>query len=390
MALASLFDSLMLRTLHVVDTLNTGGTEWQSVSLAGALSARGIGAGLVCLRPGGVLADVARRRGVRVEEVGFPGLRDRRALAGLARLARLMRREHVDLVQSYGFYSNLPALLAARLARVPVALASRRDMGEFLKGSARQLERVAFRLATRVVVNANAIRDELTSTRQVRPSKVVVIPTGVDLDRFDRNAILHDRPAVGLRGGVVAMVARFRRQKDHPTFLQAARMVLADEPGTTFLLAGDGYLRESIETLARDLGVSSSVRFVGPVEPDAMPRFLFGVDVAVLASKGNEGIPNVILEAMAAGKPVVATDTGGCREAVHDGVTGFLVPPGDAGQLAGRILRLLGDGEMAARMGKAGRGRVESEFSLARMADRFTGLYEGLLQAAGRRHVGVS
>jgi len=333
---------------------------------------------------------VARRRGVQVEDVSFPGFRHWGALAGLSRLTRLMRRERVDIVQSYGFYSNLPAVLAARLARVPVALASRRDMGEFLNGPAPRLERVAFRFATRVVVNANAIREQLVSTRQTGPSKIVVIPTGVDLDRFDLRAPRDEQPTARPPGGTVAMVARFRRQKDHPTFLQAARMVLADEPGTTFLLAGDGSLRESTETLARDLGVSGSVRFVGPVEPDAMARFLFGVDVAVLASKGNEGIPNVILEAMAAGKPVVATDTGGCREAVHDGVTGFLVPPGDAGQLAGRVLRLLGDGEMAARMGKAGRGRVESEFSLARMADRFAGLYEGLLRAAGRHHVGAS
>jgi glycosyltransferase involved in cell wall biosynthesis len=109
-----------------------------------------------------------------------------------------------------------------------------------------------------------------------------------------------------------------------------------------------------------------------------MPEFLRGVDVAVLASRGNEGIPNAVLEAMAAGKPVVATDTGGCREAVVDGVTGFLIPPGDAEALAERVRRLLDDEAVATQLGGAGRQRAESHFSLDAMIQEFASLYDGL------------
>lgn len=368
---------MALHILHVLDSLQIGGTEWQCLSLATHLDPTRFRNTILCFNRGGPLLEVARGAGLAVEVVPFPGFRRPGAAASLARLADLMRRQRVHIVQSYGFYSNAPALLAGWWAGARIRVASRRDMGMFLGRLDRLAERAVFRLADRVVVNARAIRAELIASGQVPGERIVVIPTGVDLDRFDR-PVPAGRPPWAGEGKVVGMVAKFRRQKDQQTFLLAARRVLAVDPTVVFVLAGDGPLRGSVEQLAREMGLAGSVWFIGAVRPEAVGAFLHHVDISVLATNGNEGIPNVVLEAMAMGNPVIASDTGGCGEAIQNGVTGFLVPPRDPERLADRILRLLADEAEAARMGKAGHELAETEFALARMVERFARLYEGL------------
>jgi L-malate glycosyltransferase len=368
----------VLRVLHVIDSLQLGGTEWQCLSLATYINTPRFRSHLVCFKGGGPLLEMLRGRGLSLEVVPFPGFRRPGFVKSLMQLAAFMRQHRIQIVQAYGFYSNVPALLSGWISRVPILIASRRDMGEFLNGVNRFVEKNIFKLADRIVVNAEAIRHELLEAGQVSAEKIIVIPTGVDLDRFTQLMPSGGQPAWAGKGKVVAMVARFGRQKDQATFLYAAKQLLTADPTIVFVLAGDGYLKEAAEQLSREMGISSSVWFVGAMDPSAMPVFLRHVDVSVLASKGNEGIPNAILESMAAGKPVVATDTGGCREAVRDAVTGFLVPPGNPEQLAEKILRLLRDEREADQMGKAGRERVVAEFSLSQMTRRFSSLYESL------------
>jgi glycosyltransferase involved in cell wall biosynthesis len=318
-----------------------------------------------------------RASGVPLHVRPFPGLRRLSSVRAIASLASLMRRERIDIVQAYGFYSNVPAILAARLAGVPVGVASRRDMGEFHTPFTRLIERAIFSLAHRVVVNAQAIRGQLVTSRQVRAEKITVIANGVDLDRFDGAGPAFAVPwAAG--GKVVGMIAQFRRAKDHRTFLLAAQRVRAVEPAAVFVLVGDGYLRPPAEQLSRDLGIAPVVFFLGAAAPDAVPAILREFDVSVLVSTRYEGLPNAILEAMGAGKPVVATDVGGCREAVVEGATGFLVPRADPAALANRILHILGDPHLAGRLGRAGRERAVREFSMPAMLHRFTAFYNAL------------
>jgi L-malate glycosyltransferase len=376
----------MLTILHVIDSLTVGGTEWQCLSLLERLDPARFKNILVSLSGTNSLGQGQVLCPSRPVET-LPSARWRRAALAMsvAGLVTFMRRHRPDIVQAYGFYSNVPAVLAGRTAGVPILIASRRDMGVFLGRFKSVVEKATFRLADRVVVNAEAIRHELVNRARVPRKKLVLIPTGVDVERFDRLPTSGTLPGWAGTGKVVAMVARFRSQKDQPTFLRAAQSILSVDPTVVFVLAGDGHLKESIAQLACDLRVSQSVRFIGAVNPDHMPAFLQQVDISVLASRSNEGIPNVVLEAMAAGKPVVATDTGGCSEAVVDGVTGFLVAAGSPETLAERVLRLLQDGNEAARMGKAGRERVEAEFTLTRMVERFSSLYADLAhQKLGR------
>lgn len=382
----------MLRVLHVLDSLHVGGSEWQCLSLATRLDPARFESHVVGFGGGG-LQGALEASGVARDIMPFRGLRSAAGLRDLIRLSAWIRRGRFDIVQSYGFYSNVPAAFASRLARGPRLVTSRRDMGEFMGRSQRLLERVVFRLADRIVVNADVIRRSLVATGQAPARKIALVPSGVDLARFDALGAGGPRPPWARGGKVVTMVAMFREAKDHRTLLHAASRVLRVEPDVVFVVAGGvpagsaicEALRRDAEQLAKDLGIAPSVRFLGTTAPEALPTLLRQVDVGVLASTRFEGMPNSVLEYMAAGKPAVVTDAGGCREIVVDGTTGFVVPLRNPESLGDRILQLVQDDGLAARLGKAGRERVESEFSLTSMARRFSDLYETVAQPRGRR-----
>jgi len=245
-------------------------------------------------------------------------------------------------------------------------------------------DRWAWKLAHRVVVNSEAVREQVVSREGMRADRVVVIRNGLDLGEW-RTA---DRGPNGGDGDVVVgMVAHFRKMKDHPTFLRAAREILSVVPSVRFHLVGSGTLEGTARDIAQRLGIAAHVDFLGGLEGEALRSAVRRFRVSVLSSKDNEGLPNAVLESMGAGLPVVATAVGGTPELIEDGSTGFLVPPGDAAALAERVVLLLKDPGLARAMGERGRQRVEGGFNMDRMADRFLGLYRDLLaerMAGGR------
>jgi len=178
-------------------------------------------------------------------------------------------------------------------------------------------------------------------------------------------------------GPIVGAVTRLSPEKGVDVALRA----LATVPETTFVVVGDGGRRSELEQLARELGVEARTRFLGyQTEPQ---DYLAGMDVVVQASR-RDAMGLSILEAMAAGLPVVATDVGSTNEAVADGVTGFLVPPDDATALADRLRQLVDDAELRTRMGKAARARYEEHFTAARYARAYEALYDELAPPATR------
>jgi glycosyltransferase involved in cell wall biosynthesis len=174
------------------------------------------------------------------------------------------------------------------------------------------------------------------------------------------------------------MLASLTPKKAPRVFLEAAALVRASVPAARFLVVGDGPLRGDLEARARELGLSDAVRFAG--ESDDVPGVLAGVSVSVLTSV-KEGCSNIVLETMAAGRPMVATAVGGNPELIVDGVTGFLVPVGDARAVADRVVRLLSDTALAARMGEAARERAFGEFGVERMVERTVAVYREHLSA---------
>src|SRR5581483_3222001 len=250
----------------------------------------------------------------------------------------------------------------------------------------RFVERRAFAAAHAVVVNAEAIKRDLTR-HGVDDRKIHTIYNGVDMARLQAPPVAtraETLAALGVTADAgclfVTILANLRLAlKDHPTFLRAARQVRDAVPQARFIIAGEGELVEPMRRLAAELGLAADVFFTGPCRK--VPELLSASDVCVLSSL-SEGFPNVIVEYMAAGRPVVSTDVGGAAEAIIDGSTGFLVAPGDFERMADRIIRLLRDAPARRTMGRIGRAIALEKFSLGSQLERTEALYH---QLAARR-----
>jgi glycosyltransferase involved in cell wall biosynthesis len=372
--------------LHLINSFEQGGTERQTLQLARLLKEGGrFRVKLACLNPHGVLRAEAEALDLgTIEEYRLTSFRDANFVAQVRRLARDLRSNRITVVHSHDFYTNVFGMAAARLARVPARVASKRDIAGFRTPTQNFVERCAFRLARRVVVNSEAVRAFLVRSG-VPSKKIVTLYNGLDPARVEPPAGFSPeevRAALGLPAGrpLVTIVANLQHEvKDHRTFLRAARRAKERVADAAFVLAGEGELTEALRAYAAELGLAGDVFFTGRCARVAELLAVSGV--CVLSSKA-EGFSNSILEYMAASRPVVVTDVGGAREAVEEGETGFVVAPGDDGAMGERIALLLSDPERARRMGERGRRVVEERFSCAAQLAGVERLYEELL--AGR------
>lgn len=369
--------------LHLIDCLFIGGGEMQMADLLRRIDREKFRPLVGCLRKEGELVPVLEEAGIVVEAFPVRGkLFYPRSIREILRLARFMRRERVQIVQTQDLYSHLVGLPAAWIARVPVVITNRLDLGHTMKGWHRlALKMLSFGI-TRVMANSEGVRTMLIQEEKIDPAKIELIYNGVNLDQFPMPP--KEKSPLPLEPGdrPIVVVANLWPVKGHEILFEAAVRVTALYPTAKFVLVGTGGARRAIlEARARALAIDKQVLFLGPRQD--VPRILPQMEISVLPSLA-EGFSNAILESMAAGLPMVATDVGGNREAIVEGETGFLVPPRDPEALADRILRLLGDRALAQRMGRAGRQRIETTFSLQRMVAETERFYERLLREKKR------
>jgi glycosyltransferase involved in cell wall biosynthesis len=238
-------------------------------------------------------------------------------------------------------------------------------------------------LADRVITSGEGIRS-IVIRAGVPAERVVAIPAGVDLAAFPFRAAVAPAPAdVRLFHPVIGSVAMFRGSKGHPQLLEAFGQLRRIHPSATLLLVGDGIRRAWVEGLAREAGLADAVVFAG-FRPD-VAALLAAMDCFVLASTRTEGVPQSLLQALATGVPVVATDVGGVPEVVIPGVTGLLVESGSVDGLGQAIQQVLADGTAAARRAGAGRALVEARFSHEAAVSRLLDVYREVLDGAARR-----
>jgi glycosyltransferase involved in cell wall biosynthesis len=379
-----------IKILFVIGTLDIGGTERQLVALVTRLDRRRFQPTVCCLAAGGPLEASLREAGIPVTVVGFRGFRPSMGpnlilrlpamLVELTRFWRLIRSERPDIVHGLLFWAYVLAAPAAQLAGVPTVLASRRSLGLFKadKWHYLRLERFTNRLTDLIVANSEAVKADTVRQERLDPDKVLVIHNGVDLGQFPaRAASPHVRQELRIPDAakVVTVVANFIHYKGHEAFLSAWQVVVRRLPGSVALLVGDGPLRLALEARAAQLGLAESVCFLGT--RDDVAAVLSAADVVVHPSQ-QEGFSNAILEAMAAGRPVVATAVGGNNEAVVHEETGLLVPVDDSDTMAAAMLRLLEHPAEATAFGAAGRRRIEAHFDLRKTVREYERLYERL------------
>jgi glycosyltransferase involved in cell wall biosynthesis len=315
-----------------------------------------------------------------------------RDLLATARLARIMRSERPTILHTHtakaGAVGRMAALLAGR-ARPPIIVHTfhghvlRGYFGRFWTGVFRLLERMLARITDALVAVSPEVRDELVALGVAPASKFRVIRLGIALDTrvpADDAARAETRRVMGIPDGrfVVGWIGRMTGVKRTDVLLRGFRALREDGVDAVLCMVGDGPDRETVERRARELGIVRSSLFLG--YQDEVAPYYAAFDALILPS-ANEGTPVSAIEALAGGRPVVATQVGGVPDVVRDGVDGFLVQPGDVDAMAERLARLAADADLRRRMGEAGSASVRARYSVERLLDDVDALYRRLLAA---------
>ncbi len=347
-----------IKTVLLLQDLELGGTQRHALELARRLDPARFDVRLwTMMRPSaspGGFPDKAREYGLDVQALAHgPSV----TLAGIAGLWRALKSFRPDVLLALTVVPNIWGRVLGRLARVPAVVANCRGGDDLW----RQHEGLLKHLPHHHICNARALKTALTDRYGLPGERVDVIPTGVDTEHFA------PRPQERLPDPVILCLARLAPIKDHETLIRAFELLHPEHPRARLRLVGDGELRANIAARLAASPAACAMELL-PGTPD--PRAHYAQASVAALSSINEGMPNVLLEAMAMGLPAVGTDVGGVAELVRHEDTGLVVPPGDPPALARALSRLLAEPELARRMGERGRGTALAEHSLDSVATR--------------------
>jgi glycosyltransferase involved in cell wall biosynthesis len=387
-------DHIPIRVALVITRLNVGGPAVQVLLLHERLDPARFDTLLITGTAGdheGDLRDLrpsatGRTTSVPTLRREISPLADLRTLVTLIRTFRSFRP---DIVHTNMAKAGLLGRVAAKIAGVPVIIHTyhgnvfRGYFDPFRSSAFLFLERSLGLITTRVITLSARQTTEIASRGVAQRSKIDEIPIGLDLRPFRDAKVgaLRRELAVGTETPLVGIVARLVPIKAVHIFIEAAALIAADRPDARFVVVGDGPDRADLERLTRDLGLAERCAFLG-WRAD-LPDIYADLDVVVLCSL-NEGLPVSIIEAMAAGRSVVATAVGGVPDLVRDGETGSLVGPEDPAAIASAVVVLLADRDLRARYGEAAWARVHPKHETTTLISAITRLYEDLTARAYR------
>jgi glycosyltransferase involved in cell wall biosynthesis len=389
-----------LKILQVAYKSDISGGEQVLLNLAKHLRKRGHQL-LVTCPSHGPLVEVLRKEGIDVKIIAVKKSYD---LLAAFQLKNLILKESIQILHTHGMLVNIVGRIASKLAHVPVSISTvhltrelasggrAENIPQWFKGKYyRSLDNFTAKFNDRIIAVSESVRQDLIS-QGVSREKITVIRNGIEcggcrspLEGKDRRAKKRKELGIG-NCPVVGTITRFSKQKDVQTFLYAISNVVAEYPDIQCLILGDGKQRRELEGLSYRLALNGNVTFLGYREDAREILNLF--DIFVLSSLW-EGLPLVVLEAMAASKPVVATRVPGTAEAVVEGETGLLLPLRDSKGLAESIKMLLADQGLAQEMGKAGRRRINKYFGAERMVDETERLYVDLMRSKQKKQSGI-
>lgn len=368
--LPPLSDRGPLRVMFVITSMPVGGAETLLVNLVRRMDRSRFQPELCCLKEFGPLGEVLSQEIPAVEKL----IRHKYDYQVVGRISKIMTERKIDAVVTVGTGGDKMfwGRLAAWRSGVPVVLSALHSTGlpDHVEFPNRLLEPI-----TDGFIGCAVPHGEYLAKHEGCPKKkVFVIPNGVDVDRFrplEPRAELRTELNLEPNAKTAAIVAALRPEKNHELFLRAAALVHGRMPEARFLIIGDGAGRAALEAQAKELGIEAAVRFLGTRRD--IPELLAHTDVLVLSSH-MEANPVSIMEGLACGKPVVATRVGSIPETVHDGVSGFLVEPGNADELSARIEHLFRNPAISREMGAAGRAHIAGHWSLDQMVEGYQNL----------------
>jgi glycosyltransferase involved in cell wall biosynthesis len=304
------------------------------------------------------------------------------SLMRIMRFAKFLREQRVDILQIFFRDSNIAGTVAAKVAGIPVLLATRRNAGYWHNRFELRLLKLLNPAASRFVVNSLAVKTHVEEVERIPPEKIELIYNGVILDAFKKeNMSVREevRAELGIPTGIpiIVLVANLRPVKAIDVFLESVRKTVASHPDAHALIVGEGAEREKLEWLSSSLGLSKSVHFLG--SRTDVPRLLIASDIGVLSSH-SEGLSNAVIEYMAAGLPVVCTDVGGNPELIKDDVNGYVVPVSDSEAMAEAMIRLLSNRVRAREMGTRGRALADELFDVSKCIERTQSFYQRVFE----------
>lgn len=373
------------RVLQLIGSFHQGGSERQAVNLVRLLNNEG---------SFDVYAATLNNEGVlraEIDEVGFSDIPEfpltsfynANFVLQLRSCVKYLRDNKIDIVHTHDFYTNIFGVAAARIADVPVRIASKRETGGMRSGVQTLAEKkIGFGQASAIIANSVAVRDYLIES-SINREKIHIIYNGIDVDRFD--TVSKDHASICKNLGVpadktlryITVVANLRHDvKNVPMLIRAAKRILEQQRDVHFIVAGEGELETRLKESARLSGIAENFHFIGRC--DDVPALL-NISYACVLTSTAEGFSNSILEYMSAGKPVVATNVGGASEAVIDGETGFLVASDDDKTMAAYLCELLDNEAKASAFGAKGKLTVERNFSQETQLRTTVELYNSLL-----------
>jgi len=372
-----------IRVAYCVARMDLGGTELNAVRTAERIDHDRFDVTVASLVDSGPLLERYANASIPVERFPITSLYNGTALREGMRLYRFLLAKRIEILHCHDMYSNVFAAPWARLARVPVVIASRRWIHPVSDRRLELANRVAYRLVHRVLGNSRAVAQLLRDGDGVAERRILWVPNFVEERAFEApsasaRSLFRSELGIPANAEVVGCIARLVDVKDHATLLRAIGLLATRRPAVHLVLIGDGPCRPGLEAIAEDLDASSRIHFAG-VRPN-LPNLHHFLDVSVLASL-SEGFPNSLVEAMAAGRPVVATNVGGNVDAVRPS-TGILVPPSDPSAFARALERVLADEDLRRRMGTAARRVARTEYHVDAVIPALETMYVRLL---GRR-----
>lgn len=371
---------MAIKVLFLLDSLSpVGGAERVAVKIAIGLKRSGNYAPIFCsTREGGGLEEELKANGI-----GYMLLKRRRFsdVHKFKPLIDLLGEEKIKIIHSHNLGSNLWGSIIGSIARVPVLIAHKHGQ-DYSTLRSLVLDKIVGNLSQKIIFVSNDERKAFIQRIGADPEKCVTVYNGISIDNPGSLPEEKTRNDYGIQNErvVIGIIARFAPEKDHETFLLAAREVLRTNGKFTFLLVGDGKTKPSMQKLSKDLGIDNNTIFTGFVDD---PREVLPIiDIGCLTSR-REGMGIVLLEYMAFRKPVVSTNAGGIPEVVQEGVNGFLVDPGDYKSMAGKIIELAQDANLRTGMGQEGFSILNAKFTDKIMVNNIEKLYDQSLEAAG-------
>lgn len=373
--------------VFVIDNMRIGGTELNAVRTAELLDRKRFDLRIVCFKPDGPIRERYRALGIPVVSYPLNSLYGPSMIVSGYRFARYLHQHRVQIVHSHCMYSNIFAAPWARVARVPVVIASRRWWHSLPNRKLQIGNKAAFHTATAVLANSPQVARSVLESERVPGSRIWTVSNFVDESAFvplsaEQRTDTRVEWKVPADTLVIGCVARMLPVKDHESLIRAFEILRVTHRNIHLVLVGDGESRRELEELAVTRGVSDSVTFTGEISNGQNHHRVF--DISVLCSL-SEGFPNSLVEAMAAGAPIVATSVGGNVDAVVDGENGLLVPVSQPEALANALSVLVGDSELRQRMGAAGRNRARNKYRATEAVGSLQSMYDTLLSGSARQ-----